>query len=188
MSSPALGGHDFHSCRPALMPAKKRTTNKDVASAIETSKTAAVKPKPDQFEKSVKTAKAVKSVKAAKTEAAPKGKAAAAPAAPKPAARTKTPTAKAPKLSAPVAADITIEAPAPIEASAPIEAMVPSVVEADVMKESAVSTESEVPRARPAISVDDIRRAAFFLSLHRSGPSDPVADWFEAERMLQRAS
>jgi len=42
---------------------------------------------------------------------------------------------------------------------------------------------------RPAISADDIRQAAFFLSQRRRGPSDPVADWLEAERLLlQRAS
>ncbi len=37
---------------------------------------------------------------------------------------------------------------------------------------------------RSAISVDDIREAAFYLSQRRHGPSDPVADWLQAERLL----
>lgn len=38
--------------------------------------------------------------------------------------------------------------------------------------------------ARSAISVDDIREAAFYLSQRRHGPSDPLADWLQAEQLL----
>jgi hypothetical protein len=36
--------------------------------------------------------------------------------------------------------------------------------------------------------VEDVRRTAYLLSQRRQGPSDPIADWFEAERLLQHAS
>jgi hypothetical protein len=47
-----------------------------------------------------------------------------------------------------------------------------------------IVAEAPVPESRPAISADDIRRVAFFLSQRRRGASDPFADWVEAERML----
>lgn len=38
---------------------------------------------------------------------------------------------------------------------------------------------------RAAVSEEQIREHAYFLSLRRQGASDVVADWFEAERSLR---
>jgi hypothetical protein len=48
-----------------------------------------------------------------------------------------------------------------------------------------VVTETAAAPERVAISDDDIRRHAFYLSQRRKGPGDPVADWLEAERSLR---
>lgn len=62
------------------------------------------------------------------------------------------------------------------------KAVTPEVVEVGV--ETPIVAEAPVAESRPAISADDIRRAAFLLSQRRRGASDPFADWVEAERML----
>ncbi|MBC7894613.1 MAG: DUF2934 domain-containing protein [Cytophagaceae bacterium] len=48
-----------------------------------------------------------------------------------------------------------------------------------------VVTESSAAPERVAITEDDVRRHAFYLSQRRKGPGDPVADWLEAERSLR---
>lgn len=48
-----------------------------------------------------------------------------------------------------------------------------------------VLTETAAAPKRVAITEDDIRRHAFYLSQRRAGPGDPVADWLEAERSLR---
>lgn len=48
-----------------------------------------------------------------------------------------------------------------------------------------VVTETAATPERVAITEDDIRRHAFYLSQRRRGPGDPVADWLEAERSLR---
>lgn len=81
------------------------------------------------------------------------------------AAESKAPKAKAVRPKAPKAAQ-------------------PPQEEAPVVVETSVAPEAPAQPARPAISMDDVRRAAFLLSQRRRGPSDPFADWLEAERML----
>jgi hypothetical protein len=46
---------------------------------------------------------------------------------------------------------------------------------------------SSVP-ARRAVTEEEVRQQAFYLSLRRTGPRDPMADWLEAERSLRGQS
>lgn len=50
---------------------------------------------------------------------------------------------------------------------------------------AATTAEEETTTAR-VVTEDMIRQRAFYLSLERGRPGDPVADWLEAERSLRR--
>ena len=137
------------------MPAKKRTTRKDTTAAKS----------PAEIEGASKVAKPATT--------RPQKAAAATP-------DTKAVTAKAANEAQPKATKV---AKPRTRKVAPVEVAVPVAGAAEVSVAADTVTDAEVVTP-PAISVDDIRRAAYLLSLRRHGPSDPVADWFEAERLL----
>jgi hypothetical protein len=60
-------------------------------------------------------------------------------------------------------------------------------------KKTAKKPRAASAKARPmsdilAVSETLVRERAYEISLARKGPSDPVADWFQAERELQAES
>jgi hypothetical protein len=88
-----------------------------------------------------------------------------------------------------VAAEPAAKAAAPADKPAAKRAaakrkMASPVTEAAVIEVPVVAETKAAPE-RVAITEDDIRRHAFYLSQRRKGPGDPVADWLEAERSLR---
>ena len=108
--------------------------------------------------------------------AAPKAKKAAKAPAPK------VDASAAPKCAAPKM--IKAAHPKVIKAAKTTKTAKPMEVEVRIAAPTSIAAEDPVQPARRAIRVEDIRHAAFNLSQSRRGPSDPVADWCEAERML----
>lgn len=57
-----------------------------------------------------------------------------------------------------------------------------------VVKRAPTTRRTKTAKVAPTplvVSEEQIRERAFYLSLEREGPRDPIADWFEAERSLR---
>jgi hypothetical protein len=158
------------------MPAKKRSTSKDAAPALETSHATPADPTSTKPGKPTRSPKAETAAKSAPRDKPAKPVTAAA--APK----------STPKKATSKTTKVTSTPKAPVETAAPVEATAPLAVDSPTDPAASGVADAPAHHAAPTFTVDDVRRTAFLLSQRRQGPADPVADWFEAERLLQRAS